>query len=233
MGHDDLERRLRTERGPREAGYAPADLPATIEERARPRRAAAVMRVGLLAGAAMAALVAVAIVSGLGRGGNVSVGGGGSGSPTATPSTVATPTPVATTGGACLSGDVVLTAEPWGGAAGSRGTVVTVALADGATPCDVATAPRGRMVDGSQSHLVASDSSAAGMTRLEAGVSYTVGVAWSNWCDPAPAGPIGLELQLDGWSWTPVPASGGADPVPPCMGSAPTSLSVTELQPAQ
>jgi hypothetical protein len=89
------------------------------------------------------------------------------------------------------------------------------------------------MVDGSQSQLVVSDSAAAGTTRLEAGASYTVGVAWSNWCDPAPAGPVGLELQLDGSSWTPVPASGGADPVPPCMGSAATSLSVTELQLAQ
>ena len=230
MGHDDLERRLRTERGPREAGYAPADLPATIDERARPRRATSVMRVGLLAGAAMAALVAVAIVSGIGRG-IVSVGGGGSTTPTATPSSVAaTPTPGASTGSACAASDVVLTAEPWGGAAGSRGTVVTVTLADGAAPCDVATGPRGRMVDGSRSQLVVSDSAVGGTTRLEAGASYTVGVAWSNWCDPAPAGPVGLELQLDGSSWTPVPPSGGADPVPPCMGSDPTSLSTTELQ---
>ena len=154
--------------------------------------------------------------------------------PTATPSSVAaTPTPGASTGSACAASDVVLTAEPWGGAAGSRGTVVTVTLADGAAPCDVATGPRGRRstVPGrsSSSRTVA----VGGTTRLEAGASYTVGVAWSNWCDPAPAGPVGLELQLDGSSWMPVPPSGGADPVPPCMGSDPTSLSTTELQAVQ
>lgn len=230
MGHDDLERRLRTERGPRDAGYAPADLPATIEERERPRRTASVMRVGLLAGAAVAALLAVAIVSGLGRGGTGGVGTGGS--PSATPSTAAaTPTPVARTGGACAASDIVLTAEPWGGAPGGRGTVVTVSLADGAASCEVATGPRGRMVDAPGTQLVASDAAAAGTTRLEAGASYTVGVQWSNWCDPAPMGPVGLQLQLDGSSWVEVPASGGADPVPPCSGTDPTSLSVTELQP--
>lgn len=234
MGHDDLERRLRTERGPREAGYAPADLPATIEQRERPRRAASVMRVGLLAGAAVAALLAVAIVSGLGRGGNANVGGVGSGSPTASPSSaLATPTPVASTGGACAAGDVVSTAEPWGGAAGGRGTIVTVTLADGAAACDVATGPRGRMVDGSGAQLVVSDVAVTGTTRLEPGARYTVGVEWSNWCQSAPAGPVGLELQLDGSSWMPVAVSGGADPVPPCNGTDPTSLSVTELQAAQ
>ena len=225
MGHDDLERRLRTERGPREAGYAPADLPATIEQRERPRRAASVMRVGLLAGAALAALLAVAIVSGLGRGGS---GGVGSGSASATPSASAT-TPAG--GGACAAADLVLAAEPWGGAAGGRGTVVTVTLADGAAACDLGT-PQGRIVDSTGRQLVVSPQMAAGVTPLAAGASYTVGVEWSNWCGPIQSVPVGLELSFDGTSWLPVPAVGGVVSVPPCMGSDPTSLSVTDLQSA-
>ena len=225
MGHDDLERRLRTERGPREAGYAPADLPATIEQRERPRRAASVMRFGLLAGAAVAALLAVAVVSGLGRGGS---GGVGSGSASATPSASGT-TP--SDGSACAAADLHLAAEPWGGAAGSRGTVVTVTLVGGVASCEM-TDLQGRMVDATGARLVISPQRFMVPAQLDMGASYTIGVAWSNWCDAAPSAPVGLQVTFDGATWLPVPAAGGADPVPPCIGSDPTSLSVTALQPA-
>ena len=190
------------------------------------------MRVGLLAGAAVAALLAVAIASGLGRG--VRALGRGK--------RIADGEPVERAGyadtggehgGACAAGDVVSTAEPWGGAAGGRGTVVTVTLADGAAACDVATGPRGRMVDGSgRSSSFRMSPSRARRVSSRARAS-TVGVEWSNWCQIGACRPARPRAQLDGSSWMPVAVSGGADPVPPCIGTDPTSLSVTELQAAQ
>ena len=235
MGHDDLERRLRSERGPREAGYAPADLPASIEARSRPRWAATIVRGGLLAAAAGAAVLAVIVVSG-GLGGRGGFGDGGV-SPTPGDATSQAPTPTMTPAqelGSCQPGQVVMTAEPWGGAAGSRGTTVTLSLAPGAAACHPSVSAVGRVLDGQGVPVIESVAGPVDLPllTLEAGTTYQVGVAWSNWCDPAPAGPLSLQLRLSDWSsWATVAvAAGGADPVPPCNGDGGSNLSVTGLQ---
>ena len=242
MNHDDLERQLRSQSGPREQGYHPALLPAEPGARSQRPGVAPLLRGGLLVAAACAAVLAVVIVSGgldgrSGVGGDVSTPTPGDGrtqaaTPSVAPSTAGEP-------GACRPEDVVLTAEPWGGAAGSRGTSVTLTLADGAAPCHPANAVSGRILDATGATLV---ENLAGPTdlpllTLQAGTTYQVGVAWSNWCEAAPAAPVTLELRLSNWSeWVAVehhlPGTGGPDPVPPCMGDGGTSLTVTEVQPA-
>lgn len=242
MNHDDLERQLRSQSGPREHGYRPTALPVEPGARAHRRGVSPVLRGGLFAAAAGAAVLAVVIVSG-GLDGRFGVGGDVS---TPSPGDVKTqgPTPsVAPSSGAepaaCRPEDVVLTAEPWGGAAGSRGTSVTLSLADGAPACHPANVAYGRILDGTGATLV---ESAGGPTdlpllTLQSGTTFQVGVAWSNWCDAAPAVPITLELRLGDWSdWAAVqphlPGTGGPDPVPPCIGEGGTNLSVTGVQPA-
>jgi hypothetical protein len=236
MNHDDLERQLRSQSGPRERGYHPTPLPAEPGAPSQ-RRGPAVLRGGLFAAAAAASVLAVVIVSGalngqFGVGGDVSTP-----SPSDVKSQAATPSvaPTAAEPAACRQVVVVLTAEPLGGAAGSRGTSVTLTLADGAAPCHPANAALGRMLDATGATLV---ESVAGPTdlpllTLHAGTRYQVGVAWSNWCDAAPAAPVTLELRLGDWdAWVTVDApAGGVDPVPPCMGDGGTNLSVTEVQP--
>ncbi len=238
MNHDDLERQLRSQSGPREQGYHPAPLPA---EPGAPSRAAgvpSVLRGGLFAAAAAAAVLAVVFVSG-GLNGQFGVGGDVSTpSPSDAKTQAATPSVTASAAepGACRPEDVVLTAEPWGGAAGSRGTSVTIALADGAAPCHPANAALGRILDGTGATLV---ESVAGPTdlpllTLQTGTTFQVGAAWSNWCGAAPAAPVTLELRLADWrDWVTVEVqAGGVDPLPPCMGDGGTNLSVTEVQPA-
>ncbi|MEO8246392.1 MAG: hypothetical protein ABI622_04650 [Chloroflexota bacterium] len=241
MNHDDLERQLRSQAGPREQGYHPNPLPAEPRAPAQRRRVPTVLRGGLFAAAAAAAVLAVVVVSGgldgpLGVGGDVS-----SPSPSDVKTQAATPSVspgTAAEPAACQPEDVVFTAEPWGGAAGSRGTSVTLALADGAAACHPANGALGRILDGTGATLVESVGGPTDLPllTLQAGTTYQVGVAWSNWCDAHPAG-ITLELRLDGWSeWVAaqphLPGTGGPDPVPPCMGDGGTNLSVTEVQPA-
>ena len=157
MNHDDLERQLRSQSGPREQGYHPTPLPAEPGAPARRRGVPPVLRGGLFAAVASAAVLAVVIVSG-GLDGQLGVGGGVAtpspsdaktqeATPSVAPSTTAEP-------GACRPEAVVLTAEPWGGAAGSRGTSVTLTLADGAAPCHPANAVSGRILDATGATLV-------------------------------------------------------------------------------
>jgi hypothetical protein len=225
MNDDELERALRSQQGPREAGYTPTPLPSTLDltRNARPSR---LMRIGILVPAAVAGALAVAvagsILSETGPG-----PGGTSGSPQPSASGAAT---------ACAPADVVFSAEPWGGAAGSRGTVVTVTLASGREACTLSTAVVGQIADADSKALVHGESDLSGRTvALETDAAFTIGVQWSNWCGEAPAAPIQLSLSLSGWggAWAPISAkTAGTDPVPPCNGPGqPSSLSLTELQP--
>jgi hypothetical protein len=244
MGHEDLERRLRTERGPREAGYQPVDLPATLDGGSRPpRRVPALVRAGLVTAVAAAAVLTVAVLGGVLSGEPLIGDEVASASPssamataTASPSASvsepsATPMPAI---GTCGATDLTLAAEPWGGAAGSRGTSVSVGLAPGAEPCELAQHVSGRIVDGEGAVIVVADA-IDGATPLShaAGSRYAIGVSWSNWCGADPVEPLSLELAVGGDAWTAVPAPGdGAIPVPPCMGDGDSTLSVTEIQPA-
>src|SRR5437773_8052729 len=127
MNDQDLERELRSQRGPREDGYTPTRLPMTLDDgtTAGPRRSL-VPRAALFAGAALAGALAVAVVAGILSGPGPDVGSGGS------PSAQAT----ALLPGDCGPSDVALSAEPWGGAAGSRGTVVAGTPAAGTSFCN-------------------------------------------------------------------------------------------------
>ena len=63
MTHEDLERQLRSQRGPREDGYAPAGLPATLGTGLESSRAPRLVRGGVLVGVAVAGALTVAVVS--------------------------------------------------------------------------------------------------------------------------------------------------------------------------
>jgi hypothetical protein len=224
MNDEDLERQLRSQRGPREEGYSPKRLPMTMEDatvgNAGPsRRWRAGMFVGVAAAGALAVAVVAAILSGPGSG----VGNTGSGSPAASES------------GSCAIGDVALSAEPWGGAAGSRGTVVTVSLAAGRNPCYVPKAVQIAQIADAQGKLLVNGQSApaTGSVLVEPSASFEIGVAWSNWCGGDVAQPVTLSLAFDGWaSPQPVAMRGplGSGTPPPCNGTGPSALSVTELQ---
>lgn len=227
MTNDDLERQLRSQRGPREDGYLPTNLPASLEhERPGGTQPSRLVRIGAFAGVAAAAALAVALLGGVFSGDTPGVGSGTSDEPS--PSDVAHAS-------ACGPADVALTGEAWGGAAGSRGTNVTVALATGRYTCMLGEIVEARITDASGVTLVTTQpaSQVSGLVLLASGgQSYTVGVAWSNWCGTPVAEPVTLALRFDGWA---VPGevtipSGGTDPVPPCNGGPVSNLSVTGLQ---
>jgi hypothetical protein len=185
----------------------------------------------MLVAAGVAGALAVAVAAGVFSGPGPEVGANGSSSPSAEASTPASG------GGACAPQDVSMTGEPWGGAAGSRGTVVTVALASGREACQLGKGLAAEITDANGSVLVTSGPSAAGEpVALAPGDTFTIGVSWSNWCAAAPSAPVSLALKMSGWdSFATVPvSSGGLDPVPPCLGSAqPTVLTWSGLEPQQ
>jgi hypothetical protein len=244
MGHDDLERRLRTEQGPREARYTPVDLPSRLNADGLRAPLAPVLRFTLLGATAAAAVLAVVFVSSAFSGGP----GVGDGGPTTGPSSSApvSATPTAAPSGAppsaggpatCTGASIARQYEPWGGAAGSRGTVVTLSLADNATPCDLPQAVSVRVLDAMGTVLVQGTSQGAGSLPLAANAAYALGISWSNWCGATPQAVLRWQLRFgDAGSWIEMAgdqASGTSGvPVPPCNGVGGTSLSVTDLQPA-
>ena len=101
-------------------------------------------------------------------------------------------------------------------------------------------APQGagrEITDANGGVVVTSGPSAAGEpVSVAPGDSFTIGIAWSNWCEAAPAAPLSLALKVSGWESfaTVAIGDGGLDPVPPCLGSAePTVLSWSGLEPQQ
>lgn len=224
MNENDLERELRSQRGPREEGYVPARLPMTPDEGpVANRRPSRLPRAAMLVGAGLAGALAVAIAAGAFSGPAPEVGADSS-SPSAEASRSAK---------TCGPDDLTLAADPWGGAAGSRGTLVTISLADGRDACVVAGAISAQIRDANGSVLVEGESAGAvGPIILEPGAAPLLSVTWSNWCGPSPAAPLGLWLTLDSWpSPSPVAVPDGTDPVPPCSGaSVPSSLSVADLE---
>jgi hypothetical protein len=234
MNDKDLERGLRSQYGPREEGYVPTQLPMSLgAEPAGGSGPSWILRTAVFVPVAVAGALAVGVVSGIlaGPGPN---GFGSSGSASPSPSS----TPVASAGiGTCGPGDVVLLAEPWGAAAGSRGTVVTVTPADGHDACTTTTAVSGQVTDANGSVLVRGEQAGSGGSIIiDPDAAFTVGVAWSNWCGDEPAAPVALWLRLEGWPEAVAVkmAAGGGDPVPPCLGDQqPSTLSLTELQPSE
>ena len=233
MNDNDLERELRSQRGPREAGYNPTTLPMALEEGPAPgAKPSRLGRAGLFVGVGVAGALAVAVIVGVlsGPGSGPDVGSGNSTEPSPSDALSAP---------ACGPADVTLTGEPWGGAAGSRGTTVTVRLASGRYNCTLAPVTGAQITGGGSVGVgvgseIASGADLGPSVPLGADTAYTVGVTWSNWCGASVSEPVTLALTFHGW---PAPrqveiADGGIDPVPPCSGGGETSVSVTDLQPA-
>ena len=231
MNDKDLERALRAQRGPREEGYVAADLPVSLDASKLGHGPSRMLRAAVMVpGAVAGALAAVAIATVLSQPAPIGPGAQGSASPVQSPSASAEPT-------ACQMQDLAVSAEQWGAAAGSRGTVVTVGIADGAAPCLVKSGAYARITDASGRDLVGSDLDR--MRHPDAlvgpGDSYTIGIAWSNWCAAQPQQPVALSIRIEDWNqWLVVPVPpDGADPVPPCLGEGePSGLSATHLEPA-
>ncbi|HEU4864504.1 MAG TPA: hypothetical protein VFU44_12130 [Candidatus Limnocylindria bacterium] len=243
MTHERLEHRLRTDPMPDEPRYLARPLPATVAEaRAvleRRRSASPPAWLGLAAVATVAVIVVALVVIPASLPTRNPSGEGSDPTPVVdTASPTSAPTPPADT--TCASGNLVFRPEAWGGAAGSRGTSLTILLVDGAAPCDLSTTVSARILDGSGTVLVSGVSEPGGVVRLELGAQYAVGIAWSNWCDPEPQPALRWDVRFGDGEWIDVieEASGerpGTDPsvpVPPCMGEGGSNLSVTGLQPA-
>ncbi len=229
MNHEELERQLRSQHGPREQKYAPSRLPANLDVGPSRRPGPSpVLRAGMLVGVAVAAALSVAVISSILSGPNPDIGGTTSATPSATVSA-----PVSPGDGTCDRSDVTFTAESWGGAAGSRGTMVTIALAPGRSACSLPPSVSVQIEDAQGTVLVGSGSLVAGgPVVLEPGASYIGGAEWSNWCGSDPTVPVTLAVKLGSWpAWVPVNVPvGGVSPVPPCSGEGPTTLGLTEFR---
>ncbi len=228
MNHDQIERSLH-EPGPREQGYEPVALPA---EALDPRPVGgwkgplwAVGRLAMLA-AAVAGGAALAIM--LTRSPAPAGGGVGAGETSSSPAASQAPTPTS----ACRSEDFAWTTDPWGGAAGSRGTTVVARGVSSLGECVIHGEAALMLSDASGHTLLASRSASTAIT-VHAGTLLEIGISWSNWCGSDPTAPLSLSLTLPG-DTQPVPvlaSDGAAIPVPPCLGQGqPSVLNATDFQ---
>jgi uncharacterized protein DUF4232 len=154
---------------------------------------------------------------------------------TLSPSPSGPPNPsVASSGAAasCTAADVQATGGPWGGAAGSRGADVTVAV-KGTTACLLPPRPVVAIIDATGAVVLqAKPVVAVSQPPLAVGRSASFSMMFSNWCDPAPKLPLrpvlvvgSGEVEIGGLSLT------TADALPPCNGPGqPASLSATDWQ---
>jgi hypothetical protein len=225
---DRVQRALR-EPGPREAGYSPIGLPATAED-ARARlsgRSRWLASFGPLGGLAAAVAAGAVIAILVGRGITPAPGSGG---PAASPS--ATPSPAAVA--ACRAGDLAWSSDPWGGAPGSRGTIVVARGVATLQGCEIRGTATLTLRDANDALLVTGHT-ALNDVRLTAGMQFEVGVTWSNWCAVEPAQPISLQLTLPGDA-TPVPLIPANDhglTFQTCNGPGqPSTLGGTNFQPS-
>ena len=223
MNDNDLERQLRTQAGPREEGYVPARLPMSPDE-APLRRPSAVMRAAVLVPAVAAGVLTVAIGAALlSRPSPSSVGAGSE-----------TPSPIASeVKGACVPGGLGATAEDWGGAAGSRGTIVRIGTLQRGGDClidepftvTLRTASGVTLVEGT------SPSGSNGMKIGQMGGDAQVGVSWSNWCGDPIDGDIVIVFRFRRAGELAVAPGGAAIATPPCNGQEdPPTVSVTKLE---
>lgn len=229
MNNDDLERQLRAQAGPREVGYQPTVLPATLEAEPRRSRPLSASRMALVGAAVLAGAALAIALTRVPQPAPSGVGAGGSPGPS--PTVRATPTqPEPAT---CVAGDFAWSTDPWGGAAGSRGTNVLLRGVTSLTGCLIAGDVSVQIRDANGQVLVSATTTSH--LRSTAGDVFEIGIAWSNWCGQDPAAPLTAALQLPGDATeVPLVAPGDAGiPVPPCNGEGqPSNLSVTEIQPS-
>lgn len=153
----------------------------------------------------------------------------------ASPSAVASPSAAASSsaGAPCAAGGLAVTAAPWGGAAGSRGTDVTV-VNQGAVDCVLPAAPQVAVVDAG-GNVLAQSRQPTGSAGTVIQPSQTIGfsVLLGNWCNTSVSLPLHVRLALGSGA---VDIAGStlatSDDLPPCNGPGqPPSLSASEWQP--
>jgi hypothetical protein len=133
---------------------------------------------------------------------------------------------------ACAATDIVASGGPWGGAAGSRGSDVTVQNG-GATPCLLPAAPTIAFVDATGRAVLTNAPGRAGSgPSLAPGGTIGFSLVFGNWCDQQVSLPLHVSLAL---------ASGTidianlqvatTDELPPCNGPGqPASISATDWE---
>lgn len=236
MNRDEIERSLR-QPGPREAGYLPSALPMSVDAprpRAGGRRLLAVARVGILTAAVVAGAVIALVLT---RGTASLPGDNGTGAGSSAPSAVSTEPAVASGSpapvGACHAEDFAWSTDPWGGAAGSRGTTVLLRIVTSLAGCEISGSASLVLSDVSGQVLLSAQAPASEVT-VQAETVLQVGISWSNWCGSPPAGPLSLTLTLpDDTQKIPLVPATGEILVPPCSGTGqPSVLNATEFQPS-
>ena len=225
---DELERSL-GEPGPRERGYRPRPVPATLAGALHERRGRGfVLRFAVLVGVvATAAAVTLAVVVRLPAENRA-------GGPTRTASAQASPS--SDPSAPCLATNLAFSPDGWGGAAGARGTSVLFRTVDSAGACTLSGAPAGSIVDSGGRVLVRAAAVSGPPVLLGPGKVAELSITWSNWCGASPAQPLTLVLELGA---TPIrvqitPLEGGdIMPPPPCNGPGmPSLLQVLPVAPS-
>lgn len=246
MSDKRIERELRAP-GPRESFDRGRRLPADVRE-ARlvlseiDGRRNAVRVVVRVAAGGLAAVAAVAVAMAIGASSQPGIVPGGASAtpqPTAPTTSTLSATPAASQApSVCAASNLRAVADPWGGAAGSRGTTVHITLVSGAD-CLLLGHPGARIVAADGSLVVASldpgkrpdqpwvEAGEQAVTISAQGSGTTVSVVWGNWCAADPSVPqLQLRLAVDGPQLPVATAPGDAIPVPPCLGSGePSNLS--------
>jgi hypothetical protein len=236
MTHERIEQGLRAELPEDEARYVARPLPASVAEaRASVGNPRTVSRPGVVL--AVAGLVAVGlVVAVVGWAALQAARSDGRGTGTGElPSETASPSASAPGSGACRADDIAVASDPWDSAAGSRGTTVVFRVVDSTASCTLPGELTGRITDASGAVLITGVSQAMAEAEAVSGTQLQMGVSWSNWCGPAPAEPLSLEIRFATDDvWIPiVPPSGSTVLVPPCMGSGqPAALNLSGLEPS-
>ena len=233
MKNDRIERALRSP-GPREQGYQPSALPLTAADARRgPAHRSRLTLAGAFQVGAWAVATGLVIAFLLSRGATPPVGNSVP-VPGTTPATASpTPTPSASPGplAGCRAGDFAWSSDPWGGAAGSRGTNVLLRTVDSAPTCEIRGKAKVVIRDGNGRALISTSGGGNSTLSVKAGALLEIGISWSNWCGADPARPLSASLRLPGDATeVPLAAPPGVDGTPPCNGPGqPSSLSVTDF----
>lgn len=226
MNREQIERSLR-QPGPLEQAYQPATLPARLTDAHDPRGwRGSLVAVGQLGMVAATVVAGGAIAVLLTR--HPAPGGSGVGAGVPTPTQAAS---LPASSAACRAEDFAWSTDPWGGAAGSRGTTVLARGVSSLVGCQIQGRSALALSDGN-GHLLLTAQSPASAVAVHAGSLLEIGISWSNWCDADPASPLSLSLTLPGDS-QPVPLvpSTGEIQVPPCLGQGqPSVLNATDFQ---
>ena len=221
MNRDQILRSLR-QPGPLEEAYLPAALPADLAaakvRRGWNGRLMAVGQLGMMAAAVVAGAAIALVLGRLPAPGGHGVGAGG-------------PTPTAAAVTACRSEDFAWSTDPWGGAAGSRGTTVLARGVTSLAGCEIRGPSALVLSDGNGNALLSAESAYSAIS-VHARTLLEIGISWSNWCAADPAAPLSLSLRLPGDTGSvPLVASAGGIQVPPCNGPGqPSVLNATDFQ---